>query len=144
MKKEYLSSLKFDNYMVTDLSYSQNSDFSFDTDKLDVDFNLYAKVQLTNDNDAAVTLRAICGDKENPNCPFTILVEVIGIFKFEGTIEDFEQLATTSAIAVLFPYVRSLVSDLSSRSNVYPQFRLPLLNVVEFIKEKNNLEVILP
>lgn len=144
MEKKYLSTLVFDNYMVTELSYKQNSNFSFNTDNLDVDFNLSAKVQLTNENDSAVTLRAVCGSKDNVQCPFTIAVEVLGIFKYEGDIEDFERLATTNAIAILFPYVRSLVSDLSSRSNVYPQFKLPLLNVVEFIKESNNLKVIMP
>jgi preprotein translocase subunit secB len=144
MEKKYLSTLVFDNYMVTELSYKHNPNFSFDTNHLDVGFELSAKVQLTNENDSAVTLKAVCGSSDNSECPFTIVAEVLGIFKYEGEIEVFKELATTNAIAILFPYVRSLVSDLSSRSNIYPQFKLPLLNVVEFIKGNDNLEIIMP
>ena len=136
MEKRFLSTLTFDNYLVTELSYKQNSNFSFEND-LDVSFDANAKIQLS-DSDASVTLKVICGDENNIDCPFVLNVEVMGIFKVEGNIKDFKELVTTNTLAILFPYVRSLVSDLSSRSNVYPQYRLPLLNIVEFIKSKNN------
>lgn len=35
-------------------------------------------------------------------------------------MEEIEEMTSTNVIAILFPYVRSLVSDLSSRSNVSP------------------------
>lgn len=139
MEKRFLSTLTFDNYLVTELSYKQNSNFSFEND-LDVSFDANAKIQLS-DSDASVTLKVICGDENNIDCPFVLNVEVMGIFKVEGNIKDFKELVTTNTLAILFPYVRSLVSDLSSRSNVYPQYRLPLLNIVEFIKSKNNMVV---
>lgn len=142
MAKDYLSTLTFDNYLVTELSYKQNRKFDFDTDELDVPFTIHAKVQLADDKESAVTLTVHCGDEENSACPFLISVEVLGVFKFEEIGESMEELATTSALAILFPYVRSLVSDLSSRSNVYPQFKLPLMNVVEFVNANNTLEVI--
>ncbi|HEM3702037.1 TPA: protein-export chaperone SecB [Streptococcus suis] len=142
MKEEYLSTLVFENYLVTELSYRQNRKFNFETDELDVNFDINAKVQLTNGVESAVTLKVSCGEEDNPNCPFLIEVEIIGIFKFDGIEEDLANMASKNAIAILFPYVRALVSDLSSRSNVYPQYKLPLMNVAEFIKDNKKIEIV--
>ena len=141
---EFVSTLTFENYLVTELTYKQNRNYDFDSDVLNVDFDISAKVQLTTEKDSAVTIQVVCGNEEDSDCPFIIQVEVIGIFKFEGELDKFEKLVTTNAIAILFPYVRSLISDLSGKSNVYPQYNLPLINVVKFIKNNDKLEIIKP
>lgn len=140
---DYRAKITFSNYMVTELHYEQNSNYDFDAEKLDVDFNIKSKVQISQTN-AAVSLSIICGRDDNSECPFIIRVSLMGIFEYEGNIksEEAKSLLTTNAIAILFPYLRSLVSDISGKSNIYPQYKLPLINVVAMLKENDDIEVI--
>lgn len=41
---EFVSTLTFENYLVTELTYKQNRNYDFDSDVLNVDFDISAKV----------------------------------------------------------------------------------------------------
>ncbi|MFI3887194.1 protein-export chaperone SecB [Streptococcus parauberis] len=138
----YDSELIFKDYLVRSSKYSQNNNFSFETDSLEVNFDIDAVVQIS-ENDAAVTLNCKCGDSSNVNCPFEIEVSVMGIFEHKGEISklEFESMLTTNSIAILFPYLRSLISDISGQSNIYPSYKLPLINVIQFLHDEEKIQI---
>lgn len=139
----YDSELIFKDYLVKSSKYSQNNNFSFETDSLEVNFDIDAVVQIS-ENDAAVTLNCKCGDSSNENCPFEIEVSVMGIFEHKGEISkfEFESMLTTNSIAILYPYLRSLISDISGQSNIYPTYKLPLINVIQFLNDEKKIQII--
>ena len=139
--EEHKSILEFDNYLVNKATYYLNTNFipKEDSSGLDVDFDIHAKV--ANDvNDIQVTLTAKIGDEDNQNCPFIIEVKITGFFSVNNKNEDVD--FTANMLAILFPYLRSIISELSVKSNIFPDYRLPLMNLYSFLKENNRIEVI--
>ena len=48
---------------------------------------------------------------------------------------------TQNTIAILFPYLRSFIADMTLRTNKFPTFILPPFNVVEMIKDNEAVTV---
>lgn len=141
--KQFEAALKFEEYIVTKASYTLNDNFVFDdNNQLEVEFDLYSTVNLRNDQNSDVVLVAIVGDEANTNCPFIIEVAISGVFSFEGDLEAKESFMTSNAIAILFPYVRSLVSELSVKSNIFPAFNLPLINIESYLSDGDRITII--
>lgn len=139
--EEHKSILEFDNYLVNRAVYFLNPNFIHNEDSsgLDVNFDIHAKV-VSEGNDIQVSLKADIGDEHNPNCPFIIEVGITGFFstneKNDGT--DF----SANMLAILFPYLRSIISELSVKSNIFPDYRLPLMNLYSFLKENDCIEMV--
>lgn len=73
---------------------------------------------------------------ENPKSPFVFNVKLVGIFKFEQDItnEDLDSIANVNCSAILYPFVRETVADITRRSG-FPALLLPPLNFVQLYKE---------
>lgn len=141
--EQFEAILKFDEYIVTKATYNLNDNFIFDeNNELEVDFDLYSTVDLRPEFDTSVLLEVNVGDKTNINCPFVIEVAILGKFSFEGDEETKESFMTSSALAILFPYVRSIVSELSDKSNIFPAFKLPLINIVSYLNDGERINII--
>ena len=101
------------------------------------------EVEISKDQDSAIVNLEITLNKNQNNPIYIVEVSIIGIFKYNSNESegfDFDDLLTTNAIAILFPYARSLVSDLTAKSNMYPNFNLPIINVVQMLKENNQIK----
>jgi len=68
--------------------------------------------------------------------PYEVEVAIQGNFQLseEGTVEDKKVLLLQNAAAVLFPYVRSLVSLLTSQTN-FNNLILPTMNFMAVIED---------
>lgn len=138
--EDHKSVLEFKNYIVEKLSYIYNDNFNPDeNEELHMSFDINATI-FNNGEDDFVKLDGIIGDAEDKNCPFIIEVTITGVFGFSGKEHDKGNFLSTSAVAVLFPYLRSLVSDLSGKSNIFPQFKLPLINIISYLKDEDRIE----
>lgn len=78
------------------------------------------------------------------NLPFSLQVSAEGIFEVEGKINDaiIEQLAFINCPAIIFPYVREAIADVTRRGG-FPPVHIPPINFVELakrIKEKQEGE----
>lgn len=136
---EYKASFQFVEYVVNKAEYRINPNFKPSEDRvLDIDFDIEAIISYEDDHDF-ITLESVVGDLENNKSPFIIEIEMTGYFKFDGDDTDREDFLKTSGVATLFPYLRNLVSEMSSMSNIFPVFRLPLINVVEYLKDENRI-----
>lgn len=65
-------------------------------------------------------------------------VNLTGIFELDGIdIDKREIYAEVNAVAILFPYIRALVSNFTANANVAPLI-LPTVNVMKMLTDKNN------
>lgn len=68
--------------------------------------------------------------------PFTLDLKGVGIFGFEGNIEnlDIDEIAHVNCAAIMFPFMRESVADIIGRSGLAPLL-LPPTNFVNRYKE---------
>lgn len=71
------------------------------------------------------------------NIPFRFEVESGGIFQFEDIPEEklLKQVATINCPAILFPYVRETIADLTRRAGL-PPLHLNPINFIQLAKEQ--------
>ncbi len=129
------SSLNFVNYIVDNVEFYSNPKC---TEKVfDIDFDIDSEVNYVNDSNFLVTLYVkIFEDADKNGYPFSMKIKLTGAFKVENVNEDTKQVfAEKNSVAILFPYVRALVSTYTSASNVQPVI-LPPINVVNYLQNK--------
>lgn len=136
------SSFKFKDYTVDKISLEKNLEF---TDKLEdeikeiseiMDFDCIIKEIGEFEKD--VTLIVNIGNTNK--LPYKLYLELTG--KFEYSLgeqhlepEEIEKLFKRNAVTILFPYVRALVSNYTSVSNVSP-LTIPAINIIKLLEEK--------
>ena len=127
------SVVEFNNYSINKLEFKKNNTFTRAEKKTAIDIEVARTVQVNGDN-ATVTLQVlIFNDAEKKNYPFQMQLEVAGDFVItETTDEQKEILAKENCVAILFPYIRSLVSTITSNANV-PPLIIPPINVLSLI-----------
>lgn len=130
------STLKFKDYRVEKIEFQYNRNFK--EEPVEIDFKVNRKVEFVDDenNTMLVSLYVVIFEKpEENNYPFGLNIEVTGIFELDSSaIEKRNLFAETNAIAILFPYVRALVSTFTANANVSPLL-LPPINVVKLIED---------
>lgn len=82
------------------------------------------------DNNNTLTLSVKLG--HNDNLPFSLSVSLEGRFQIEPSPTDEEDYVINAA-AILFPYLRASVSQLTSTANV-PPLVLPTINIVNLFE----------
>ena len=133
---DFESTLKFKNYIVNEAVFKTNFDYSGRQDiPIDFDINSSNKVE---ENNFILGLGIVVfpNAKEN-DYPFTLKVELSGLFEVESGVDDKtkDNFIERNAIAILFPYLRAILSVYSSNSNV-GTIVLPPINVVKYLEEK--------
>ncbi|MEA1975716.1 MAG: protein-export chaperone SecB [Bacillota bacterium] len=130
------SDLKFRQYIVDYVRFETNYNYNYDSedDKIGINFNIDREVQEIGDDLYAVSLIVdIFDDPKEENYPFTMNLKLTGIFELESDIENSNDLLEKNAIAILFPYVRALVSNYTANANVEPLI-LPPINVIKMVE----------
>lgn len=130
------SSLRFIDYIVDEVSFKNNYGQS---DEFEIDFDIKTSVNYKDDNKFILKLNLNLFDNKvnKEDAPFFMRVCVIGIFETDNDIDDQlkEDLAEINSVAILFPYVRALVSNYTALANVSPLI-LPPINVIKYMEEK--------
>ncbi|MBF0496404.1 MAG: protein-export chaperone SecB, partial [Deltaproteobacteria bacterium] len=74
--------------------------------------------------------------EEHPTYPFYFDLSVAGLFEFNETIDEklLQQFAKINCPAIIFPYLREALADLTRRSG-FPALHLPVTNFVEMEKQ---------
>jgi len=131
--EELKSALIFEKYMVDEVIFKRNDKCNIEQ-KIPLQFSISKKI-LHNDDKLQITIvTKIFEESEKNNYPFEMLVEITGFFRTtEETNINFEP----NAIAILYPYVRAIVSVYTSNANVNPLI-LPPINVNALFKKQND------
>jgi preprotein translocase subunit SecB len=132
MSENNSCAISFDHYKVNELLFKLNEKFNNDGNvNLSPEFT--KEINKT-DNDKYIVTLAININGEN--LPFKLATSISGYFAAESS-EFSEQLIHQNAVAILFPYLRSLVSSLTVTANIKPVI-LPTLNIVKMFEEETN------
>lgn len=133
MTKNYESKLRFKDYYVTKLNYGLNEDFDDANVKLKIEIK--PEFKLEDENIILVELKCNLFEKSK-EYPFYLDVSIVGEFEFFDSTEiEIENYKKVNTVSILFPYVRAIISNITTLMNVNPVI-LPTINVINLI-EKN-------
>ncbi|MGD6874238.1 protein-export chaperone SecB [Sutcliffiella horikoshii] len=135
-KKEISSSLRFIDYIVNSVEFIYNH--KFEEKPISIDFDIDKEIEyVESDNNILVTLIVkVFENASKNNYPFTMNLNVTGIFEVDKMDkEKSDSFAEVNAVAILFPYIRALITTYTSNSNV-PPLILPPINVVKLMENK--------
>ncbi len=132
------SDLKLIGYRVEKLHFALNENFDASSkQKVRVQPNFHRDVHKIDASKYAVRLTvAISEEHQESDVPFFAEVRIAAKFKFENWEEaDRHSIAVNNGTAILFPYLRTLLSNITMNGNV-PPYTLPVMNVNNLFKEK--------
>ena len=127
------SVLRFNKYIVEKVVFEVNEEYFCSEEDIELPFDFDTNTVFI-DNRLEIELSAlIFKNAVKNNYPFEMQVVLKGFFEVENgsDIRAFEM----NAIAILFPYVRAIVSTYTANSNVAPVL-LPAMNINEYLRKK--------
>lgn len=133
------SSLRFRNYIVEEIKFKANQNF-VSSEAVKIDFNVNREIKYDNENNTAlVTLDVnVFENASSNNYPFYFYLRITGFFEADSLKSTTDRnLIETNSIAILFPYVRALISTYTANANVNPLI-LPPINVLKLIQKNSN------
>ena len=123
------SCLSLENYIVKTMRFSINENFDFGTDAT-ITLNPEFTRNINKIDDDTVLVNLIFSiDNKNTDIPFNMEVNIEGVFR----LENWEQpevlpLIRSNSVAILFPYLRSVVTMITANANISP-YVLPVMNI---------------
>lgn len=134
MGKEVI--LQFLNYRVEKMSYSINP-FYNEGEKS----NIFPKLafHIIQSPDDENMFNVIIGAKydKNHNFPFISEAVIRGFFRTSEGLENKEKTMIVNASAIMYPYLRALISDITSKSEICPII-LPTMNFIKSFPENKD------
>lgn len=129
------SKLSFKDYVVSKIEFKNN--LECDEDQITIDFDFDSKIEFKNDREFDLHLWVeLFKDAENNKYPFNFRAELIGFFEIDQCDENKKKIyAEQNSVAILFPYVRALITTYTGLANVNPLI-LPPINVVKYLENK--------
>jgi len=121
-----LSDIQFEHYIVTEVKYDYGT---YDSKEFEIipDFGLF------NDGDGGIVEVKFFITEEH----FQLSGTVAGFFSYSKSLSesDVKSLLAGNGLAILFPYVRSTITNLTSAVNI-PPLIIPTINILKYVKEK--------
>lgn len=135
MKQNVVSSLYFDDYIVDSIYFKNNP--AYEAKSTRINFSVTPQVTIGEDKTSMVVKLTvdIFKDAVENNYPFEMSATIEGSFRIQGQDEDVS-MYERNAIAILYPYVRALVSNYTAVANVNALI-LPAINVNRLIEAQN-------
>lgn len=133
------SSLQFLGYEVSELSFNIKSTY----DKIEVDKKISyvprfeRSIKKKSESAYDLHLSVSVGDDQS-GLPFTATVKLIGRFELVD-IEDPVKVISINATAILFPYLRAALSQLTTLANINT-LTLPTFNITKMFEEEAKKE----
>ena len=137
--------IEFINYVIDKSYYCVNDAFEYSNDKLNMPVSFGAEVGIDKiEEKAYVIINLNLGDLENTDktkVPFICNVSIRGIFSYKAkdfnADSDLKNFLGKNAVAMLYPYLRSYVSTITSLGNQFPAYTLPVMNFADTIQEND-------
>lgn len=130
--EKYESVLRFIRYEVNEIYFKKNMNFKSNNEGTAIDLKIKPSIEI-NDEHMNVTLQIeIFEDAKQNNKPFEMEVNLTGYFITEGCNPE---TLKANAVAILYPYVRAIISTYTANANITPLI-LPIINVNKLIKDQ--------
>lgn len=131
--KDIRADINFVNYYVDQIDFKiRNTETVHKEDNINLTFKGNTSID-EESNTAIVSLGCIIG--EDDESPLYLKVNIIGHFKYSSNCElkQIQGLITTNATAILFPYLRTTITNITSCSGIKPII-LPVMNINKLIR----------
>ena len=131
------SVLTLQSYVVKNMEFKLNESFRSQGEEIELHPEFRRIIHKIDENTASVDL--IFRIKETSDAPFMMNICIEGVFSMPNWDKDESRLLMISnTVAILFPYLRSLVTIITANANV-PPYTLPVMNINElFAKTESN------
>ena len=132
----YESKLSLLKYSVDKIFFEVNDEYDYSKAKeIKLNQDLNKTINKIDENTFKTTLIfKIYGTEEIP-VPFTLSISISGIFELEDwESEKNKQIAEKNTVAILFPFLRSLIATVTANCSV-PPYVMPVINVNAFISD---------
>lgn len=134
------SCLTLKNYIVKTINFSINEDFEFpENEPIKITPTFRRDIHKIDDDNVVVDLIFLI-DNNNNDMPFSVHADIQGMFNLEKWEQpDQLPLITGNAVAILFPYLRTLVSMVTANANITP-YVLPVMNIAAMFEQSKDSE----
>ena len=128
------SSFQFLGYKVTKINYSIDESFGKKLDKLSREVNVKKVIDKKNNRFVEIVLNIKITSKSKK---FKLIFQIKGGFLAQRSMPDeiFKKLCDQNAPAILFPYARAIISNITVQANIFPII-LPTINFIAPEKKK--------
>ena len=127
-------------YQVDKVEFAFNENFDFTKDEsIQLNQKFGRDFKKIDKDHCKVTIGLFIEQMEDIPMPFTLKVEVSGIFQLKDWENNSLDLMKTNTIAILYPFLRALVATLTSNANV-PPYILPVFNVISWFEKNEKKE----
>lgn len=139
MDKQILSNFYFDKYYIKSFRFNLNKDFKKEKVKINIETEILTGIDPDKNVGHTTIKMSIWDEIEKGNKPFSINVSIVGYFSADDNMETdkFTEMCEYNGAAILFPFLRSAVVDITKIANVSPLV-LPLINIKKFIREQKS------
>ena len=134
------SCLTLKQYLVKTIKFSVNEDFCFpENEQINLTPEFQREITKIDNDNVCVSLKFSINN-EKGDMPFSIFVDIKGCFEMENWEQpDLFPLINSNAVAILFPYLRSIITMLTANANI-PPYTLPVMNIGALFEQNNNEE----
>ena len=130
------SCLTLQNYIVKTMNFSINDEFNMEQEQ---EINIQPKFSRTVNKIDSNSAEVILGFEveKDVNIPFSMKIDVCGYFHLnDWENPDNSVLMVENTIAILFPYLRALISILTANANI-PPYLIPVMNITALFSKKD-------
>ncbi|MTI62242.1 MAG: hypothetical protein FH762_20040 [Firmicutes bacterium] len=139
MDEHIISDFYFNRYNLENIIFEYNPKFG--SNEVDIDIKTEIESACKRDvNEGYTKIKmSLWDESDGDNYPFKLEITIIGFFSGDDSMErnKFEKMCQYNGAAILFPFLRSAITDITKASNVSPLV-LPLINIKKFIDEERN------
>lgn len=127
--------ITFLDYRVVNVEFKLNQEFNGE-EEIDLEINVESDRVISDDGkQMVITLKLHVFDDKSESYPFTMFVELHGLFELSEEVDEKNiKQYYTNALAILYPYARTIVSNYTASANIEPVI-LPTINITKMINE---------
>lgn len=138
------SPLIFKDYIVTETYLKTNLKFKQENmRKVSITQDFSADIAYDMNGVSYVQLNLEIKNEKNES-PFDLSVSIVGFFELNSEDyeeEDYINLLKVNAVAILYPYLRSIVTDITSKANAFNPLILPPMNIASMLNEERKIKI---
>ena len=131
------SDMKLLNYKVIKTYFQLNDNFEFKNKNININPEFTRDFTKINDDVFKLTLSVqIFENKQNVNIPFFAEAVISAEFNLKNwENDDFKAITKDNTTAILFPYLRNILSSVTMNGNV-PPYTLPIMNISKLFNDQ--------
>ena len=130
-----ISSLKFNGYIVNQVNFIRNEQTKNNSESWELSFEIKNDTKINEEKNKMSISLLLDIFKDVENAPFYMNAKITGFFEMAGE-EDITRYEA-NAIAIMYPYLRAIISTYTASANINPLI-LPAINVNAMLKNQKN------